>query len=215
MNREEELYNCRLVVASVSAFFWNRYSMIVFKQHWSRSNIVYYIWSLICTFLPFVSNVFDGIFLFVQRFLWRVISRQDKRVRVNVRINVAISWIPSPRRHLHATRESTPYCKIDFSASTLDENTFPLCRTLCWTLIQLIRKSYFSMILNSFCFYVSRLIFSLLFSFFFFFSKLVYDLSYISYNQESLKKYFMIIHHVFNIGRNKILVVDAFNYYKS
>lgn len=144
-----------------------------------------------------------------------MISRQDKRVRVNVRINVAISWIPSPRRHLHATRESTPYCKIDFSASTLDENTFPLCRTLCWTLIQLIRKSYFSMILNSFL--LLRVTFNIFSSFFFlfFFSKLVYDLSYISYNQESLKKYFMIIHHVFNIGRNKILVVDAFNYYKS
>ena len=39
MNREEELYNCRLVVASVSAFFWNRYSMIVFKQQGSRSYI--------------------------------------------------------------------------------------------------------------------------------------------------------------------------------
>lgn len=153
MNRGEELYNCRLVVAGVSAFFWNCYSMIVFKQQRSRSYIditFNLLFGRKYVSLIWIFGRNFHTFLFVQRFLWRMISRRDKRVRVNVRINVAISWIPSPRRHLHATRESTPYCKIDFSASTLDENTFPLCRTLCWTLILLIRKSYFSIILCAF-----------------------------------------------------------------
>lgn len=83
------------------------------------------------------------------------VTRCHNKAPVSVaRINVAISWIPSPRRHLHATRESTSYCKIDFSASTLDENTpaFPLgwSMTLYQTLTWQIQRRFVATPFNSF-----------------------------------------------------------------